>query len=561
MATGFILDAGIPINRPGDALSERIATEIYGDRGAVDSSFPLSGGFTTHQPVSMLFQTLSGTIQYSFFEDFYNRIHFYPPVVNFGNIATTTTLNFGVWNAFVKPQTLQSVTETNTEGLSLKNPAIPYTFGSLESKKYNITASDGPSVIDAIYDFDFGIFRFNLIVIGFRSNSILIPFQPNWENPFVVRHEYKTDIITVTSGREQRRANRQYPRIRTEFNILVADNRRREFSQILMTSQERDIIIPNYCQLARTTDEFPVNTKTASISPVSWLVTGIGVIIETDNHRQVLTVENITGNILTFRENSNITYPLGTRINPVFPSNFMEEQSTVLHTNQVTTAALSFDGIPGKIFRSPVPVATDFLNETEIFATKPNYAESVNIAMKSERDTIDFDHGRTRLFRKYDYPTRKTKMRFDGMDNRKSELLLDFFRRQKGRQGQFYVPSWESDFNPIRRGKNSLQVEGPNFATGFADSHIHRAIVLNLKNSTKIYREVSRIYISIDIFGKNSTIEVTENFEESLLIDDIKDVSWLYFSRFGSDSMTMKWLTNSVSTVNFNFFSLVKDTE
>lgn len=62
--------------------------------------------------------------------------------------------------------------------------------------------------------------------------------------PYVVRREYKTEVLTARSGREQRRALRATPRKTVTFNTTLSPANGRTYLRDLVTAQGRELILP-----------------------------------------------------------------------------------------------------------------------------------------------------------------------------------------------------------------------------------------------------------------------------------------------------------------------------
>jgi len=562
MPAGAFVDGQIAANRPTDQFVGNTNGYSAGARALWDSDIVISGNFTNEFPVTLLTQNFSGAYVCSFFDDYYNVIYVLPTVIDFGAVGNETTNQFYIFNAYLTPQTMASITEVNTDGLVLVGAVPPVVFRPTAVRLYNLTAElAGPALIDALYTFNFPTDNPTLRVSG--SRATLSRFDPNWDNPYTMIFEYKTDILTVDNGREQRRATREHPRIGVEFSMLETDQQMRDFSHLVLGSQNNKILVQDYSRKLTTTLDLPASTLTVTVDETPyWLVPDLTVVISTKENRETRVVESVLGNTITFAGQGENDFLAGTFIRPALSCRFRKDVTINMLTNTVGRIPVRFDAIPGDIIRPPVPVADTFLNGTEVFTRKPNYEAGVEITIEAGRDVVDFDRGVDRLFENYAYPTRKTKLKYSGLAPETTEELIGFFMRQRGRQGQFYMPSWTSDM-VLRQGivlnGNSIQVEGDELFGRVADSPIHRGIVINLADGTKLYREVDLIYLQDDGGVDHTTIQVTDPFPATVPLDEITDVSWLYFTRFGADSLTVEFLTNTVSDMKLNFYTVAKD--
>lgn len=70
------------------------------------------------------------------------------------------------------------------------------------------------------------------------------PFTAVLDRPYTVRREYKTEIITARSGREQRRALRATPRKTIEFQTTLNESNARDFARQMVAAQARELQLP-----------------------------------------------------------------------------------------------------------------------------------------------------------------------------------------------------------------------------------------------------------------------------------------------------------------------------
>ena len=153
--------------------------------------------------------TVSGIRQQAYSDDFYYRIHIIPALLDLGNVLSSQSRTFDVWNAWFADKLLSTVTTSGMDGITLTEPdAAPTTFSALEVRQYSVTIdTDGPPSIDALIVFEFPAEQVQAHVTG--SRVTLWAFCPR--AGFTEGLEWKTDIIGSFRN-EQRLALRAAPR-------------------------------------------------------------------------------------------------------------------------------------------------------------------------------------------------------------------------------------------------------------------------------------------------------------------------------------------------------------
>ena len=93
--------------------------------------------YTNNAPVSAAGRPIVGFAAGSWSDDFYHRVHVIPSQLDIGNLFTTQSRTFRVWNAYLdSAKTLASVSESGTEGILITAPASPPTvFATNEERQ------------------------------------------------------------------------------------------------------------------------------------------------------------------------------------------------------------------------------------------------------------------------------------------------------------------------------------------------------------------------------------------------------------------------------------------
>ena len=175
---------------------------------------------------------LGGIIDASFFGDYYNRLHFTPNPLNLGQVVNTYTVPENVWNAFLVPTTLSSITATTLPDVTITLPSLstlPFTFKPLQNIIFSISASqNGVASIKGNFNFITSTFIYPLYITGTRA--LFWPF--NSISSFKESRTYLTDNIKCFSS-EQRFTLREKPRLTINYNYKFLTNEEFSFAKIL----------------------------------------------------------------------------------------------------------------------------------------------------------------------------------------------------------------------------------------------------------------------------------------------------------------------------------------
>lgn len=199
-------------------------------------------------PIQEVEHTVTGVKAPSFLDDYYKRIHLIPGSISLGNLLSIQTRNVEVWNSFLEPELLSSITQLGTDGITLVQPvAAPTYFAALESRTYQlIISTNGSPAISASYAFNFPGSAPVLAVTGRRI--VIWPFMPQTKHRESM--EWKTDLIPSFNN-EQRLALRPAPRQSFTFDFQLDQ---RQFSRAKAIASQwayRVYGIPVWSELTR----------------------------------------------------------------------------------------------------------------------------------------------------------------------------------------------------------------------------------------------------------------------------------------------------------------------
>lgn len=538
-----------------DAQTARVGFEVL--------SFMRVGVSTDTQPLELVLNPPRGGVRLpTFFDDYYNRVYFLPPNINFGAISANVEREVVVWNAYFEETTLTDVTMTDAEGIAISDgPQPPYTFDALGMTTYTILATTaGPASVTATITFVFDSPEvFDLELFGTRAK--VSPLVPNWRKSYQVDYAFKTEILTSRSGKEQRRALRDRPRKTISFEATPTFDQFRQVNRLLATWHNNTIILPEVPRQVRTVQPIMPGESIATLDQNApyWITEGMTVVLSHDDFYETRRVQAILGNQITFSGSSGNTWPVGTKIHPGVAGRLAGSIRAKRQTNAVAEIAVVMDVTPGtepELDLDPAPLT---FNGRELFVTKPNWSSPPDVTFESEREEIDYGRGRISIFTPVDFTTRLTKLTYLGRNFAEADALRQFFERQKGQRGEFYMPTWEPDIQiayTAPADTRSLRIYGTEFADEYAGSTVHRAVAIFLHDGTVLYRTVENIYSVDDADGQDSVVQTGENFPVEVSPATVRMISWLLVHRHATDTLTMEWVTNSVAQCQFTVRTL-----
>ena len=530
------------------------------------------GALTNNRPAAVRSLSLTGARQASYFDDYYNRLWLLPSLIRYGSISGLVTKVAVLWNAWTVPRTITGIVQSGTTGINLGGTAPPAAMRALSTLTYNVQATPtGPATVNGTITFtaDNGQ-SITLYLSGERSR--LWPIPPNWADGVNVTLSFKTDVFTSRSGREQRRELRQTPRKSFEFSVLTENE---DFRRIERTMSKWYGYPLQMADPTRTLTAATVNPDGSMVIACEcddcrlaqygcpstcelpyWAATDASVILD-DGYGRIAQryIASASGTTITFTDTASPPWPAGTIIRPTVVGIFPQSITVNNPTSTVATAQVTIDVTPGSEAEVLSNPQEEIHNGREVFPIRPNWATGLSSKWSREYEQVDFGRGVIETYHPTAFSTRITTSEIVA-DNPDLALAIEnFFRRMRGRRGEFYIPTYERDMElaaDIVAGSDTITVLGTDTYADYSDSTVHRAVAIRLFDGRNIYRSLRSMYIS----GDNTALQFEGGFLSNISTADVAYVSWMTVARFSSDDLTFSWQTESLVKISMNTTSL-----
>ncbi len=371
--------------------------------------------------------------------------------------------------------------------------------------------------------------------------------EPNWKDNVKDTFEFLTTVFTSDNGKEQRMAERKHARRTTAFTALIHGDELRNLRADLRRRSDTLTHIPDPVRRIGTVAASTLagQTSITFLVPVDISFVGKRVCLIGFKKHFFATIHSIVSNTVNFTSPISEAFSVGDIMYACIYGRFPESAKVNYATDDIAEFQVSFDQNPGENNSTYDTNLFPIWNGREIFTIKPNWANPPKIEILAAYDTIDYKRGVIDTYSPIDFASQITEFSFLGYSDAKMRQLVDFFNRQKGRQGEFWCPSWTSDFRVVQgvaAGATTLKVAGRKIADYYIGSTVEKAIGIMKSDGSWINCSVSGL--STD--GITTTISLEAPILSSIDIPSIIGVYWLNVCRFAVDSMTVQWITDNV---------------
>lgn len=380
----------------------------------------------------------------------------------------------------------------------------------------------------------------------------IFPAAQNWSSNYRHTYEFLTDVITTGSGKEQRRAVREYPRVKIEGEAMYSGEQKTLLDFFFHAWQPYPAIAGLEDRAVKTSGFMAPEAIGVELwldGPVNWLRSGL-VIIRHAFRPGVMETRMLLGvgndGRAVFADYSKTEFPPGSWVMPAVHGWAGSDPTGSRRTNAVGTYSYSFVCDP----LHPHPFVdfgeAKFLAGKEVFEKKPNYRDRIDVNYQWERTPIDYSYGAIGNPVNIKFPTRTMKANYLGRDRNEIAEVVNFWRRQQGRRQDFFTLSYEDDipYDAISGGGRAILIKGTAFAYTYMGSTVFRRIALRLIDGSLSYHLVD--YIEALPSG-DSVLWVTDQLPVAELTrNTVRGISWAPNSRFATDALTVNYRSNSV---------------
>lgn len=510
----------------------------------------VNGSLNDTQPVLENPTTQPGSISYEYdFLHWYNRIHIQYSLLNLGNVVGDQEVEFWVLNTYFVPVTLENLTGSGIEGLTLVQPAVPpYDFAPFEEKTYALLVSTvGPPELQATYEFDFGAQGLlTLQVIGTRV--IGWHWEPNWAEPVKERLQWLTDVQESFDGSGQFMQLREYPRQEWEFLVDLSKRRARTAETTLYGWNGRVWAVPVWPDIEILTFPLSEGTEIIEIPTTTKQYRNGGMVMlisENNDSYETAEIEFVNSNSLELVRPLANAWPTGTRVYPV---------SFCRMAGQVFSRFTEEDSYGTVTFRSTFGIPYSSLSEATyrsypVLTVPPQWNTDPTVGFQDKITVFDNPVGESYYDRESNIPRVFYSWNWTELTRAEIDVLRKFVYSRRGRARAVWIPTNAADLvMKATTGSSSLaiDVEHSNLVKFLTeDSTARRDIRIELKNGSIFYRRITE-FNSVDATTEN--ISIDSSLGVLVNPQDVHRISWLTLVHLDNDEIEFSWETPYIAS-------------
>lgn len=514
------------------------------------------GTRTDTQPqIAMPALPFNGWLQGGINSMLYGRVYIDPGVIALGNLVSSQTRSFSIWNAQFVSVTVSALAATGDDGLVLTVPFVtPYSLNDLQQVFYSVNIGlTGPAQMDAVYTFTIAGVAQTIEITGTRVT--VWPFAPNWASPVNETLEWASDVLKSYDGSEQRIQVRAVPRRGLSYDFMLKGSDVQHFDNILWGWQNRAFAVPYWQYHGKVTSDVAIGASFIAVNTVdAGYIAGqtVALVLNPDVN-EVLQILSVTPTGVNITNPTAKAWPAGSSVYPAAVSTIPSMNVPVnRQTSRAITGSVAFQADPTQTdpFLPVVAAANTYLSN-EIILEQPDWASPIDTTATFPYDRVDFSPGAVDIATTQINQSLAYRYRWTRKSRSSVSAFRSFARRLNGLVNPVWLPSWHEDFTLAAGiGSSDLTI-----------SVIDRNFFLQVGTNparANIYIRTSKgnFLRPIGAIGKtlgNVSINIGTALGVTLALSDVIQICYVSLYRKSSDMVTFQWLTHQVAVVEEAF--------
>lgn len=491
---------------------------------------------------------LRGEPQALFGDDFFDRIHVEPRVLNLGNVSSVQRRAVRVWNAYrSRALTLTDAALTGGEGIVLTAPGVPpLPFAPLSERTWQVAVgTDGPPVIAATLAFAFDGFA-NISVVITGQRIVAWAFAPDWSRGVLERLAWKTDILTSPTHVEQRRGLRSAPRRSFEATMIVDGRERVLLDLAVFGWGGRTWALPIWPDVQWLSNEHALGVRVIACDPIhrDFRVGGLVQLRgKTAFDVEVAEVQAIGAASITLRHPTTKAWPRGSRLYPVRTARLAEPPKVTRLTDQAASVRARFDVVEACEW----PAITDAptYRGLPVLAQRPDESESLSNSWQRALLALDNEFGRPFVMDPSDWAavSQAHQWRMHGRPERAN--VRSWLYTLRGRQCALWRPTHADDLTVVANvagTATALDVANVGLARFAGLRPGRRDVRIELRDGQTFHRRITAA-VALDDDIERLTVDAVLGVD--LRPRDVLRISFLVLCRGDSDEAEIEHHTDS----------------
>lgn len=509
------------------------------------------GGFET---TFNQLQTSSGNKRArSFYDAFYERIHYDPALMNLGQLLNAQTRELHIWNGYFETRVLSSITPLDAEGLDLTHDPVPTLYRPLQERTLQLAVSvEGPPEINASYTFVWdnqtNVYR----VTGQRI--VVFSIAPDPQSDFTERLTWYSTVQTAYSGKEQRMALTDDPRVSYTYRVQALDNERQRLEALVWGWQSRAFAVPVWNSYTHTSQPVAPGNEIIYVDATAdreFAPGKLAIILAGPALFEAVEILEVFPDRLRIKKPAQRAW---TRRVPVLPARTMRMANEVQYNGQVA----NYREYDVTFTADATEVLQDYAwpwmyKNLPVLEFSPDMTPGLNGSQSRNMIFQDGEHSLPLIVDRSGVGTPHQTWSFVFTSLAEVQRFKSLLAKLRGICGEFWMSTWSPDMTlaaAIDINASGFYVEEALHSAMYYDRRGRKNLVIQLRDGTTYYREILSVTNSHAAIPGTELVVVDEPIPRVVTPNQVRCISFLTQSRFENESFEFVWATQDWSSMN-----------
>jgi len=379
---------------------------------------------------------------------------------------------------------------------------------------------------------------------------MLLTVQPNWSSPVTERLQWSTNILQLRDGTEQRISLRAQPVYTLEYEFLLFNSELTKFNANVLSNQGSLWDVPLWQNQYSLPSALPSGSTAVGVNNPGWydIVAGQRAVlfVDADNH-ELVTISATNTTTVTLGTATVKSFPVGAKIIPVVSAYMNDTISYQAITREVATGVLQIKAVNywGRSF-----TLGSLLNSKPIFDAEPNRVSPVQSQHIRNMATLDYGAGPITVYDLYGYSQSLHTLEYLDLRREGVSPIRKIMENSRGKWKSFYAPSHNTDLILVAdasAGQADLVIKNTDYSTTIFTRFPNQYIRIYMIDGSYLDALVVN---AVNLDGQTERLTLSTNLSSTLLVSQVKFISFLSLYRFESDAIEFVWITPETANVS-----------
>lgn len=383
--------------------------------------------------------------------------------------------------------------------------------------------------------------------------------KPNWVSSVTQEYQFKTSIITAFEGWEQREAMRETARVALQYRSALNTRGLQRHMGDLAEDPTGLFVIPVVWRNTELSASAASGQPDVTVAEVPfWLVPGASVVISDDQTEEAAVVASVAGSVVTLTENLQTSFGAASRVYQAYSARSQSRSQFSALVSTLWEGNVRYEVDPTSDPQARPASAPEVFEDREVFLTRPNWRSAPRVEFSDTREVFDPGRGNIDVFDVRDEIQHVVRLAYTGLSAAKSEELIAFFLRMKGRRNSFYMPTWQADIplaDTALSGSSILDLPGEDFLLSYGGTNTYETLFVRFADGS---HQINRV-AAFGQAGPNTRLTMQDPWAQDVTPDTVRNFCPLW--RFASDTLSVSWLSSDVAEMEFALQTIMHEEE